>query len=71
MIVEAKKDVNKKTPRPIEESKSGKVSPKIEFKSNQEEENKEIANMEKNVSIRFCNYSMLIRASQFSAGLST
>ena len=33
------------------------------FKPNLEEELKEIASVEKNVNIRFCNYSMLIRAS--------
>lgn len=41
------------------------------FKPNLEEELKEIASVEKNVNIRFCNYSMLLRASQFSAGLSS
>lgn len=43
-----------------------------EFTPNPEEEAKEIASVEKNVNIRFCNYSMLVRASQFSSpGLSS
>ena len=43
-----------------------------EFKPNPDEEAKEIASVEKNVNIRFCNYSMLVRASQFSSpGLSS
>lgn len=49
-----------------EETKDG------EFKPNPDEEAKEIASVEKNVNIRFCNYSMLVRASQFSSpGLSS
>jgi hypothetical protein len=46
----------KKTTLPV-------VSKKVEFKPNPEEEQKEIATFEKNVNIRFCNYSMLVRAS--------
>jgi hypothetical protein len=48
-----------------EESKSTR-------KPSSEEEAREIASMEKSVNIRFCNYTMLVRASQFSSpGLST
>ena len=36
----------------------------------EEEERKQIAQLEKTVSIRLCNYSMLVRAQQFSVGLS-
>ena len=36
----------------------------------EEQERKEIAQVEKTVSIRLCNYSMLVRAQQFSSGLS-
>lgn len=36
----------------------------------EQEEQKEIAAVEKSVQIRLCNYSMLVRAQQFSSGLS-
>jgi hypothetical protein len=43
-----------------------------EHKPNLDEEAREIASVEKSVNIRFCNYTMLIRASQFSSpGLSS
>lgn len=47
-------------------------SKETEFKPCPEDETKEIASLEKTVNIRFCNYSMLVRASQFSSpGLSS
>ena len=36
----------------------------------EEEERKEIALLEKSVQIKLCNYSILVRAQQFSSGLS-
>ena len=45
----------------IEESKQGGT-----HKPNLDEESREIASFEKSVNIRFCNYTMLIRATQFS-----
>lgn len=56
----------------VSEKQKKEESKDSDFKPNSDEEAKEIASLEKTVNIRFCNYSMLVRASQFSSpGLSS
>ena len=51
----------------VEESKDATSPPETEGEI---QERKEIAEVEKTVQIRLCNYSIMVRAAQFNSGLS-